>query len=373
MRRRPRQHQNTRAGPVRSSSLQSGPVRSSLVQSGPGRSSPVQSGPVWSSPVQAGPGRSSPVQSGPVRSRQVQPDWSLFQNVHRGAGPAPGPGGLGQEHVPRDSGGTSPGSGPQGGGNVCFSPRPFNRSRHQLSGGGADEVEMTSVAAEFEHMEIQQQFNDGVNNRWDADDWDNENSSARLFERSRIKALAGLDPGPAVVVPLPSDPVSSPPFGVSPPCGLVLTEFLVMELQSGVPGRLSPGALSPALDYAAANSPGFGGPGPSPGGPGRAPSPGGSGQAGFNYNQLEGRFKQLQGKRRSFLQTTPPATNATFETWRESSGHPGTRPEACLGDEDESAGFLSGAERRPVWASPLRTSQPSSQVPPQQRGLEAPR
>uniref|UniRef100_A0A8C4HQP4 Spectrin beta chain n=1 Tax=Dicentrarchus labrax TaxID=13489 RepID=A0A8C4HQP4_DICLA len=39
-------------------------------------------------------------------------------------------------------------------------------------------------------MEIQQQYNDGVNNRWDADDWDNENSSARLFERSRIKALA---------------------------------------------------------------------------------------------------------------------------------------------------------------------------------------
>ncbi|KAM9345248.1 spectrin beta chain, non-erythrocytic 1 isoform 1-T1 [Symphorus nematophorus] len=49
---------------------------------------------------------------------------------------------------------------------------------------------MTSVAAEFEHMEIQQQYSDGVNNRWDADDWDNENSSARLFERSRIKALA---------------------------------------------------------------------------------------------------------------------------------------------------------------------------------------
>uniref|UniRef100_A0AAX7UGW5 Spectrin beta chain n=1 Tax=Astatotilapia calliptera TaxID=8154 RepID=A0AAX7UGW5_ASTCA len=49
---------------------------------------------------------------------------------------------------------------------------------------------MTSVAAEYDHMEIQQQYNDGVNNRWDADDWDNENSSARLFERSRIKALA---------------------------------------------------------------------------------------------------------------------------------------------------------------------------------------
>ncbi|XP_063730288.1 spectrin beta chain, non-erythrocytic 1 isoform X2 [Eleginops maclovinus] len=50
---------------------------------------------------------------------------------------------------------------------------------------------MTSVAAELEHMEIQQQFSsEAVNNRWDADDWDNENSSARLFERSRIKALA---------------------------------------------------------------------------------------------------------------------------------------------------------------------------------------
>uniref|UniRef100_A0A3B4UIK3 Spectrin beta chain n=1 Tax=Seriola dumerili TaxID=41447 RepID=A0A3B4UIK3_SERDU len=49
---------------------------------------------------------------------------------------------------------------------------------------------MTSVAADYDHMEIQQQYSDGVNNRWDADDWDNENSSARLFERSRIKALA---------------------------------------------------------------------------------------------------------------------------------------------------------------------------------------
>uniref|UniRef100_A0A8C5BCY3 Spectrin beta chain n=1 Tax=Gadus morhua TaxID=8049 RepID=A0A8C5BCY3_GADMO len=44
---------------------------------------------------------------------------------------------------------------------------------------------MTSV----EPMEVQQQYGE-VNNRWDADDWDNENSSARLFERSRIKALA---------------------------------------------------------------------------------------------------------------------------------------------------------------------------------------
>lgn len=51
---------------------------------------------------------------------------------------------------------------------------------------------MTTVAGELEHMELQQQYSsmDTVNNRWD-DDWDNENSSARLFERSRIKALAG--------------------------------------------------------------------------------------------------------------------------------------------------------------------------------------
>uniref|UniRef100_A0A8C0QRI7 Spectrin beta chain n=1 Tax=Chelonoidis abingdonii TaxID=106734 RepID=A0A8C0QRI7_CHEAB len=40
-------------------------------------------------------------------------------------------------------------------------------------------------------LEIQQQYND-INNRWELadEDWDNENSSARLFERSRIKALA---------------------------------------------------------------------------------------------------------------------------------------------------------------------------------------
>ena len=51
---------------------------------------------------------------------------------------------------------------------------------------------MTTLAAEYDHMELQQQYgsSDTVNNRWD-DDWDNENSSARLFERSRIKALAG--------------------------------------------------------------------------------------------------------------------------------------------------------------------------------------
>lgn len=58
--------------------------------------------------------------------------------------------------------------------------------------GERSEVRMTTVAAEYEHMDIQQTYQDSVNNRWD-DEWDNENSSARLFERSRIKALAGED------------------------------------------------------------------------------------------------------------------------------------------------------------------------------------
>lgn len=51
----------------------------------------------------------------------------------------------------------------------------------------------TTVATDYDNIEIQQQYSD-VNNRWDVDDWDNENSSARLFERSRIKALAGESP-----------------------------------------------------------------------------------------------------------------------------------------------------------------------------------
>ncbi|CAL8399547.1 unnamed protein product [Boreogadus saida] len=51
----------------------------------------------------------------------------------------------------------------------------------------------TTSPTDFDSLEIQQQYND-INNRWDLaaeTDWDNENSSARLFERSRIKALAG--------------------------------------------------------------------------------------------------------------------------------------------------------------------------------------
>uniref|UniRef100_A0A8D2LEI7 Spectrin beta chain n=1 Tax=Varanus komodoensis TaxID=61221 RepID=A0A8D2LEI7_VARKO len=49
----------------------------------------------------------------------------------------------------------------------------------------------TLSPTDFDSLEIQQQYND-INNRWEVadEDWDNENSSARLFERSRIKALA---------------------------------------------------------------------------------------------------------------------------------------------------------------------------------------
>ncbi|XP_028917531.1 spectrin beta chain, non-erythrocytic 2 isoform X2 [Ornithorhynchus anatinus] len=49
----------------------------------------------------------------------------------------------------------------------------------------------TLSPTDFDSLEIQGQYSD-VNNRWELPDadWDNENSSARLFERSRIKALA---------------------------------------------------------------------------------------------------------------------------------------------------------------------------------------
>uniref|UniRef100_A0A8C0JAC8 Spectrin beta, non-erythrocytic 2 n=1 Tax=Chelonoidis abingdonii TaxID=106734 RepID=A0A8C0JAC8_CHEAB len=49
----------------------------------------------------------------------------------------------------------------------------------------------TLSPTDYDSLEIQQQYND-INNRWELadEDWDNENSSARLFERSRIKALA---------------------------------------------------------------------------------------------------------------------------------------------------------------------------------------
>lgn len=71
---------------------------------------------------------------------------------------------------------------------------------------------MTTMAAEYDSMELHSQYSssDTVNNRF-VDDRDNENSSARLFERSRIKALAGRSQGSSLgsVAP-PVDPTGKP-------------------------------------------------------------------------------------------------------------------------------------------------------------------
>ncbi|XP_032408312.1 spectrin beta chain, non-erythrocytic 1-like isoform X1 [Xiphophorus hellerii] len=73
-----------------------------------------------------------------------------------------------------------------------------------------------------------------------------------------------------------------------------------MELQSAPLSPLSP--LAPPLDYAGLRTPS-----PVPGGSGRAPSPSrgaASPGPGFNYNQLEGRFKQLQDEREAVQKKT---------------------------------------------------------------------
>lgn len=67
-------------------------------------------------------------------------------------------------------------------------------AHHRLNVFSSSLDTMSTISpTDFDSLEIQQQYND-INNRWDLaaeQDWDNENSSARLFERSRIKALAG--------------------------------------------------------------------------------------------------------------------------------------------------------------------------------------
>lgn len=59
---------------------------------------------------------------------------------------------------------------------------------------------MTSTT-DFDNAEITQQYSH-INTRFDLSDeeLDNDNSSARLFERSRIKALAGEHEQEAVVI-----------------------------------------------------------------------------------------------------------------------------------------------------------------------------
>lgn len=60
---------------------------------------------------------------------------------------------------------------------------------------------MTSTT-DFDNAEITQQYS-RINTRFDLSDeeLDNDNSSARLFERSRIKALAGEHVQEAVIKP----------------------------------------------------------------------------------------------------------------------------------------------------------------------------
>ncbi|KAK2911912.1 hypothetical protein Q8A67_004045 [Cirrhinus molitorella] len=67
-------------------------------------------------------------------------------------------------------------------------PEPRHRAAVEFPAATMSTISPT----DFDSVEIQQQYND-INNRWDIaaeTEWDNENSSARLFERSRIKALA---------------------------------------------------------------------------------------------------------------------------------------------------------------------------------------
>ncbi|KAK7813232.1 hypothetical protein U0070_005137 [Myodes glareolus] len=68
----------------------------------------------------------------------------------------------------------------------------------------------TLSPTDFDSLEIQGQYSD-INNRWDLpdSDWDNDSSSARLFERSRIKALAEMPLTSTLGVPCCVD---EPPF-----------------------------------------------------------------------------------------------------------------------------------------------------------------
>lgn len=81
---------------------------------------------------------------------------------------------------------------------TCYVP-PYRRTRPPTT------MSSTLSPTDFDNLEIQGQYSD-INNRWDLpdSDWDNDSSSARLFERSRIKALAGeVRRGPGGMVRTP--------------------------------------------------------------------------------------------------------------------------------------------------------------------------
>lgn len=91
---------------------------------------------------------------------------------------------------------------------------------------------MTSTT-DFDNAEITQQYS-RINTRFDLSDeeLDNDNSSARLFERSRIKALAGEHGQEAAVIhPCTVCNQGSSPGGFQGPCSYL----------AGQKTRLGPG------------------------------------------------------------------------------------------------------------------------------------
>lgn len=101
---------------------------------------------------------------------------------------------------------------------------------------------MTS-ATEFENVGNQPPYS-RINARWDApdDELDNDNSSARLFERSRIKALAGTVGAVGVRGAIFTIPRFTPLLvcGESPVCTGVSPGRVLMEIWLCGSERLGP-------------------------------------------------------------------------------------------------------------------------------------
>lgn len=101
---------------------------------------------------------------------------------------------------------------------------------------------MTS-ATEFENVGNQPPYS-RINARWDApdDELDNDNSSARLFERSRIKALAGTVGAVGVRGAIFTVPRFTPLLvcGESPVCTGVSPGRVLMEIWLCGSERLGP-------------------------------------------------------------------------------------------------------------------------------------
>lgn len=113
---------------------------------------------------------------------------------------------------------------------------------------------MTS-ATEFENVGNQPPYS-RINARWDApdDELDNDNSSARLFERSRIKALAGTTwghGGQKVTLTVHIRSMSllamAEPLYVSP--GMAVTEHLCQVQRAPLPRGVQASAACPRTPH----------------------------------------------------------------------------------------------------------------------------